>query len=118
MSGPISRVVFRLCHRPRKRTAKAEFISASTGPLIRRRELPLVEASPTTYSITPSRRFDQGRNVFPFLLNNSIDTARGERWQNRAASSSLGVSTQPPSPLPARKHYARKSSILKMKTGL
>src|SRR5438034_2680117 len=62
MSVPIARAVFRLYRRPRKRTARVESISPSTGPLIRQKESPLVAVWPIMCSITPSRRFTRGRS--------------------------------------------------------
>ena len=55
-SGLIGRAVFQICHRPRKRTARAGFISAFTGPSTRPRGLPWVAGWAITCSITPSRR--------------------------------------------------------------
>ena len=78
MSGPISRAVFPRCRRPRKRTAKAEFISASTGPLIRRRESALDGVWLITCSITPSRRLDQDRaNLKSKIANRKCDGGEG-----------------------------------------
>ena len=53
-SGPFGRAAFPICHRLRKRMARAEFISAFIGPLIRRKESPRVAGWAITYSITLS----------------------------------------------------------------
>jgi hypothetical protein len=63
MSVPISRAVSRLYHGPRKRMARAGFISASTGASIRRKGSPWVTAWATTCSTTPSRRFAQDKST-------------------------------------------------------
>ena len=41
---PFGRAVFRICHRQKKRTARAGFILAFIGPLIRPKESPWVAA--------------------------------------------------------------------------
>src|SRR5262249_46919531 len=45
----------KFCHRLKKKTGRAESISASIGPLTRRRESRLAAAWPITFSITLSR---------------------------------------------------------------
>src|SRR5438552_11547953 len=53
----ISRGVFQIFHRQKKRTAKAEFISAFTGSSTKSRGSPSVAAWATTYSTTRLRQF-------------------------------------------------------------
>src|SRR6185295_7868101 len=52
----IGPAAFRLCHRLKKKTARAGFISAFIGPSIRPKASPRVVGSAITYSITLSGR--------------------------------------------------------------
>ena len=70
-SGPISRVVFQRCHRPRKRTARAGFISGSTGPLIRRKESPLGGVWRLCFRSRLHADSIKVETIFPFLLKGS-----------------------------------------------
>src|SRR2546423_10661221 len=56
MSVHIGRAAFPIYHRPRKKTARAGFISAFIGPLIRPKASPQVAWWAITYSITLSDR--------------------------------------------------------------
>src|SRR5437870_780630 len=88
MSGRTGRAVFRLCHRPRTRTARVESISASTGPLIKQKESPLVAAWPITFSSTPSHRFARGRSRSSRFCDRfaSTITSRSKDAQSKIAN--------------------------------